>query len=670
MYTNVISKMVLLKGICMDIKWFDDYLNGKSSTAYRHFGAHFKTNEKGESGFQFTVYAPMAKKVNLLGDFNSWSVFGSLMTKIDDRGLFRLFVKNCGMYESYKYHILGCDGVWRDKADPVAFCSEHRPANASRTFDVEGFEFHDKEYLKNRTRNFDKPVSIYEMHLGSWLGLKNDGSYYSCEEISDKLINYIKDYGYTHVEIMPITQYPFDGSWGYQVTGYYSVDSRYGNPKQLMSFVDKLHQAGIGVILDFVPVHFATDSFGLERFDGSCVYEYTGQDEYSQWGTKNFDLGKDPVRSFLISSMCYFMEYFHFDGLRFDAVSNIIYWAGNSERGVNQGGVDFVKLATKTIHARFDSVMMMAEDSSAYGHVTKGFDDNGLGFDYKWDLGWMNDTLKYYEKDPIYKPYQNNLISFSMAYFYSENFILPLSHDEVVHMKGTILNKMWGDYDTKFALVRNLYTYQFAHPGKKLNFMGNELATFDEWDEKKSLSWNLKNYPKHSSVARMIRDLNLIYTSSKVMHVEEYNPENFRWIMVDNSAQSIYAFKREVDGEVMIFIFNMTPNFYGNYNIGVPYKGKYEEVFNSDKGVYSGNDQYNGLPIEADKLPAHNQPFSINIKLASFGALYFRLVGGKPAAKKAEVKPEPAVEVPTKKKKRKAPVKKGAKKTLKKATKK
>lgn len=609
----------------MSTDWFDEYLNGNSVDAYEHFGAHFKKNEKGEDGVEFTVYAPLAQKVNVLGDFNYWSVYDSLMEKIDDRGLYRLFVKGAKMYQSYKYHILGCDGEWRNKADPFAFYAEHRPASASRTFDYRGFIFHDKDFMKKRDRNFDKPVSIYEMHLGSWMGLKEDGSYYSCEEIADRLIDYVKDNGYTHIEIMPITQYPFDGSWGYQVTGYYSVDSRYGNPKQLMSFVDRMHQAGIGVILDFVPVHFATDDFGLARFDGSCVYEYTGENEFSQWGTKNFDLGKDPVRSFLISSMMYFLKYYHFDGLRFDAVSNIIYWDGNSDRGINQGGVDFIKRATYSIHEQFDDVMVMAEDSSSYGQVTKGFDSNGLGFDYKWDLGWMNDTLKYYEKDPIYKPYHSNLLSFSMAYFYSENFILPLSHDEVVHMKGTILNKMWGDYDTKFAQVRNLYAYQYAHPGKKLNFMGNELATFDEWDEKRSLSWNLTKYPKHDSVRRMMRDLNLIYRGNKAMHIQEYNPENFRWIMVDNSAQSIFAFKREVEGETMIFIFNMTGNFYNNYQIGVPYSGEYEEIFNSDKAVYSGNDQYNGLPLKAKKVPMHNQHYSIVLKIASFGAIYLKL---------------------------------------------
>jgi 1,4-alpha-glucan branching enzyme len=640
----------------MDLTWFDSYLYGQSHDAYKHFGAHFKKDEKGQDGVEFLVYAPLAKQVNLTGDFNGWSVYGTEMEKIDYRGLFRAFVPGCGMYQSYKYHILGCDGLWRNKADPFGFFSELRPSSASRTFDLEGMIFHDQDYMAKRDRMFDKPMSIYEMHLGSWLG-SVDGRLLSYEEIAPKLIDYIKANGFTTVEIMPITQYPYDGSWGYQATGYFAVDSRYGNPKQLISFVDRLHCAGIGVILDFVAVHFATDNFGLERFDGSCMYEYSGDSEWSQWGTKNFDLGKEPVRSFLISSMCFFLDYFHFDGIRMDAVSNVIYWGGDCTRGTNQGGVDFVKRATWTVHNFFPTAMMVAEDSSAYGFVTKGFSKEGLGFDYKWDLGWMNDTLKYYKKDPVYKPYHHGLLTFSMAYFYSENFILPLSHDEVVHMKGTILNKMWGDYESKFALARNLYAYQFAHPGKKLNFMGNELATFDEWNEKKSLAWELKKFPIHDAFSRMFRDLNLIYQAHPAMYLQEYNPKRFRWIMVDNSAQSVFVFAREAKGEMLEFVFNMTPNFYNEYRIGVPADGMWEEIFNTDKDVYNGHGQYNGLPLKAEKIPMHGQPYSILIKLASFGGLYLRHVGEVPLEED---------EKPTKKeaavlKKTTAPVKKSPK---------
>ena len=644
----------------MDLSWFDEYLSGNSHTAYKHFGAHLVTLEDGRKGWEFLLYAPEAQSVDLIGDFNSWSVMNNAaMEKIDYRGLFYKFIDNGWEYQSYKYHILGKDGLYREKADPFAFFAELPPASASRLFDIEGMVFHDDKFMKNRTRMFDQPMSIYEMHLGSWLG-QQYGRNLSYEEIAQPLIDHVKGNGFTTVEIMPITQYPFDGSWGYQATGYFAVDSRYGNPKQLMSFVDRLHQAGLNVILDFVAVHFAVDTYGLERFDGSCMYEYQGENEWSQWGTKNFDLGKDPVRSFLISSMCYFLDYFHFDGIRMDAVSNIIYFGGNVNRGINQGGVDFVKRANWTVHNFYPNVMMIAEDSSAYGQVTKGFNSDGLGFDYKWDLGWMNDTLKYYKLDPVYKKFHPNLFNFSMAYFYSENFLLPLSHDEVVHMKGTIVNKMYGDYYTKFALARNLYGYQFAHPGKKLNFMGNELGTFDEWNEKKGLAWNLRSYPIHDSFTRMIRDLNLIYSSHPAMYVEEYNPNRFKWIMVDNSDQSVYAFYRQARGEVMVFIFNMTPNYYENYSIGVPYAGEYEEIFNSDKDIYSGGNQYNGQQIFTSDNWMHGFTQSVTIKLTSYACIYLRLKEdvGLAEDEKERLAKEAPISAPKSPKSRKRSVKK------------
>lgn len=611
----------------MNYTWFDDYLLGQATRAYQHLGCHFAKND-GVDGAWFRVYAPEASSVTLIGDFNSWDLFSHPMNKVDSRGLYEVFVVGVSEYQSYKYHIKAKDGSYLDKADPVGFFSELRPGTCSRTFNIENFIFHDEEFLKKRNRNFDEAMSIYEIHLGSWLG-QVDGRFLSYEEIAPRLIQYVKDNGFTHVEIMPITQYPFDGSWGYQVAGYYSVDSRYGNPHQLMSFVDQMHQAGIGVILDFVPVHFAIDPHSLSRFDGSPVYEYSNENEYSQWGTKNFDLGKDPVRSFLMSSVNFFIEYFHFDGIRIDAVSNIIYWDGNGSRGVNTGAVEFIKRLNYKIHDMHNDVMMIAEDSSAYGQVTKGYE--GLGFDYKWDLGWMNDTLKYYKKDPIYRRYHHGQLTFSMAYFFSENFVLPLSHDEVVHGKGTILNKMWGNYDDKFAGVRNLYAYQFAHPGKKLNFMGNELGSFDEWDEKKSLPWNLKSYPKHDSVSRLIRDLNLIYKAHPAMHFEEYNPIHFQWISCDNSDQSVLVFKREVGNETMVFVFNMTPNFYSSYDIGVPRGGKYVEILNTDKDVYGGWNQYNGGDLYSSEGWYQNQPHRLTLKLASFGAIFLLYVEEKKA---------------------------------------
>ena len=619
-----------------------DFLYGQTTKAYEYFGAHFvKINNK--EGCMFRVYAPQAKEISVIGEFNNWDPGIDVMRKIDDCGVFEIFVPGVREYQSYKYHILTCGNYWVDKADPYGFLSEYKPGSCSRTFSLENFIWHDEEWLKKRTRCFDEAVSIYEVHLGSWLGMR-DGRYLSYEEVADHLIDYVKKNGFTHVEIMPITQYPFDGSWGYQATGFFSVDSRYGNPKQLMSFVDRLHQAGIGVILDFVLVHFATDPFGLVKWDGSNLYEGVGDAEKSQWGSYLFDLGKDPVRSFLMSSVNFFISNFHFDGIRFDAISNVIYWHGDTNRGENHGAIELVKRLTTKIHGEHPSVMLIAEDSSAYSGVTKPVEYGGLGFDYKWDLGWMNDTLRYYGKDPIYRKYQHHQLTFSMAYFYSDNFMLPLSHDEVVHGKGTIINKMWGNYEQRFAKVRNLYTYQWSHPGKKLNFMGNELASFDEWNETKSLPWNLKSFPMHDSVSRLIRDLNLIYVNEKAMHFEEHNPAHFRWLMADNTNQSIYAFQRQVGNETLVFVFNMTPHFYETYDVGVSEPGEYVEIFNSDKDVYGGYNQYNGLPLEAREGYCFNQQYNITIKLASFGAMIFKHV------KKEEKKEEPTsleVEVET-----------------------
>ena len=601
-----------------------DYLMGQTIDAYLYFGAHFIEQNK-VKGVMFRLYAPCADDVSVIGEWNAWDPRVHKMNKIDDSGTFELFIPHLENYLSYKFHFKNAHGEYVDKADPFAFYSEYRPSTASRLFDYQNFIWHDEVFLKERTRNFDKPMSIYEVHLGSWKG-KVDNRNLSYEEIADYLIPYVKELGYTHVEIMPIVQYPFDGSWGYQATGFYSVDSRYGNPKQLMSFVDRMHKANIGVILDFAPVHFAVDSYALFDYDGNHLFESPHMDRmYSPWGSAYFDLGKDPVRSFLMSSMNYFVSEFHFDGIRVDAVSNMLFYDGNKDKGKNEGSIEFLKRLNSYMHARHPSLMVIAEDSSDFYGVTKPLDQNGLGFDYKWDLGWMNDTLKYYSLDPIYKKYEHNKITFSMAYFYNENFLLPFSHDEVVHGKGTMINKMYGTYDEKFALLRNLYTYQFAHPGKKLSFMGNELASFDEWNENKSLPWNLKSFPKHDSISRLVRDLNLIYRHEKAMYLNEYNPHNFSWLMVDNNNDSVLAFERFDENSRLIFVFNNTPNFYEKYFIGVNKEGEYEEIFNSDKDVYGGNNQYNGLPLKTTEFGPYNKPYKIELKLASYGAMIFKL---------------------------------------------
>ena len=603
-----------------------DYLMGQTIDAYKYFGAHFEKRGKVD-GVVFRLYAPMAEDVSVIGEWNNWDVTRDKLAKIDDSGCWEVFIPGLRDYQSYKFHFKNAKGQYVDKADPFAFYSEYRPATCSRLFDYTGFIWHDSSYLNKRNRNFDLPMSIYEMHLGSWKG-QVDGRNLSYEEIADYLIPYIKGLGYTHVEIMPIIQYPFDGSWGYQATGFYSVDSRYGNPKQLMSFVDRMHQEGIGVILDFAPVHFAKDDFALYNYDGAHLFEPADtRRRISPWGSAYFDLGKDPVRSFLMSAMNYFLSEFHFDGLRIDAVSNMLYIDGDKSKGEHSGAIEFLKRTNSYLHQRHPDIMMIAEDSSDFYGVTKPLEYGGVGFDYKWDLGWMNDTLKYYSKDPIYKKYEHNKLTFSMAYFFNENFMLPFSHDEVVHGKGTLINKLWGSYEQKFALLRNLFTYQFAHPGKKLNFMGNELASFDEWNESKSLPWVLKTFPMHDSISRLVRDLNLIYRYERAMHEKEYDPRCFNWLMVDNADQSIFAFERVVGDSRLVFVFNMTPNYYDYYEIGVTQEGTYEEIFNSDKDIYGGWGQYNGLPVHTTDFGPYNKPHKITIKIASLGAMIFKYKG-------------------------------------------
>ena len=601
-----------------------DFLMGQCIEAHNYFGAHF-VNQNGVDGVVFRLYAPCARDVSVIGEWNGWDVGANKMNKIDDCGIWEVFVPGVQNYQSYKFHFLNAKDKYVDKIDPYAFFSEMRPGTCSKVFDNRNFAWHDDPWMKSRTRNFDSAMSIYEMHLGSWYGKAEDGHTLSYEEIADKLIPYIKGMGYTHVEFMPLIQHPFDGSWGYQGTGFFSIDSRYGNPFQLMSLIDRLHQAGIGAIVDFAPVHFAKDKWALAEYDGTKMFEYDNKWRISPWGSYQFDLGKDPVRSFLMSAINYFVDYFHFDGVRVDAVSNIIYYNGDSSIGLNEGAVEFIKRLNAKMHIAHDSVMMIAEDSTAFAGTTKPTEYGGLGFDYKWDLGWMNDTLKYYSLDPIYKKYDHNKLTFSMAYFYADNFMLPLSHDEVVHGKGTIINKLWGDYDQKFALLRNLYAYQYGHPGKKLNFMGNELGTFDEWNEQRGLQWNLKQFPKHDSLSRLIHDLNEIYKYHKAMHFEEHNPERFRWLMVDNKDQSVFAFRRKVDDDVLVFVYNMTTNYYDYINIPVIEEGTYEEIFNTDKDIYSGWGQYNGAPIKSEPGSFEGLPAHITIKLACLGACIFKL---------------------------------------------
>jgi len=594
---------------------------GHCLDAHKVYGAHFEKTDKG-SGVRFTVYAPQAQRVQVSGSFNNWS---GLDLNREQDGTWSLFVPDVSEWSLYKYKIQKLDGFWIEKSDPYGFASEVRPKVSNLVVDLGGFNWNDKTWISKRRKHFNEPMNIYELHLGSWM--KRDGLFWmNYEELVHHLIPYIKDMGYTHIELMPLIEHPFDGSWGYQAHGYFSLTSRYGTPKQFMHLVNQCHINNIGVILDFVPVHFVKDDFGLRYFDGSALYEYASEtDANSQWDTMNFDLWKEEVRSFLMSSASFWMETYHIDGLRVDAVSNLIYWHGNKQNGSNDGAVAFIRRLNYYLNVRFPGVIMVAEDSSDFPKVTHPTTDMGLGFDYKWDMGWMNDTLKYYALDPVYRQFHHHQLTFSMAYFYSENFILPLSHDEVVHGKGTIINKMWGSYEQKFAQVRNLYLYMMTHPGKKLNFMGNELAQFKEFDEKVELDWFLLGFDAHNKFHRYMRDLNHIYFYHSALNKEDYNHKGFKWIDADNAAQSVYAYYREDEHACIVVILNMTPNAFEHFRIGVPHDGLYTEIMNTEKDIYNGSNMCNYFPLNAEDYPSHGYSQSINVRIAPFAGILFEL---------------------------------------------
>ena len=599
----------------------EKFHQGHCLDAHKYYGAHF--DYESAPGVRFTTYAPNARNVQLVGSFNNWEKPLNLERLSD--GSWTVFVPDVAEWTLYKYKIEQADGNWVEKSDPYAFASELRPKSASLVVNLGNFPWRDQMWINRREKYFDKPMNIYELHLGSWM--KRDAhEWMNYEEIAHQLIPYVKEMGFTHIELMPLTEYPFDGSWGYQAYGYFSLTSRYGTPKQFMSFVDECHLNDIGVILDFVPVHFVKDNYGLRYFDGTPLFEYPNpHDANSQWDTLNFDLWKEEVRSFLLSSASFWLETYHVDGLRIDAVSNIIFWHGNKNNGTNDGATAFIRRLNYYLNVRYPGVIMMAEDSSDYPKVTHPTTEMGLGFDYKWDLGWMNDTLKYYSLDPVYRQFHHHQLTFSMAYFYSENFILPLSHDEVVHGKGTIINKLWGDYKQKFAQARNLYAYMFSHPGKKLNFMGNELAHFREFDENVEQDWFLLGYHTHHSFNRFFRDLSHIYKHHSCLSHHDYKHHGFKWIDADNASQSIYSYYREDEESVVIVILNMTPVSYESYRLGVPYKGTYTEIINTEKDIYDGCNMCNFEPLVSEKHEAHRFDNSILVRIAPFAGVYLEM---------------------------------------------
>ncbi len=595
----------------MDFSNLDSFYDGYGLKSYNFFGAHLNS-----AGVMFRLYAPNARSVRIAGDFNDWNDQTTFMNR-NPLGYWELFVEGLKEYARYKYVIEQKDGKLVEKADPYGFYNELRPAWTNKVVSLDDYKWHDEEWTERRSRNFDKPMNIYEVHLGGFKHNAEDKwlTYY---EMIDELILYLKEMGYTHVELMPLNEYGLDQSWGYQQFGYHSVTSRYGSPYQLMMFIDACHRSNIGVIMDIVLAHFVKDSYGLINFDGTDLYEMQME---SSWGTKYFDFSKNTVRSFLMSSAELWLDKYHIDGLRLDAVSNLIYYNGNKQLGENNDAIDFIKKFNYYIHLLHPNVMTIAEDSSDYPHVTSA---EGLNFDYKWDLGWMNDTLKYYSMDPEYRHYHHNLINFSMAYFYSEKFICPLSHDEVVHSKKTIIDKMWGSYEEKFAQCRNLMVYMYTHPGKKLNFMGNEIASFREFDENKQLDWFLLKYPLHDSFKRLIKDLNNIYRYSAAFSQYDYQPRGFKWIDADNSAQRIYSYLRFDDGKrCYVVILNMAPVSYENYDIGVPTYGYFTEIINTEKDIYGGCNMCNYRKVLARKGNIHGMKYKINIRIAPYSAMIF-----------------------------------------------
>lgn len=567
----------------------NDFYIGKMFNAYEYFGAHpYMIDDI--AGVMFRVYAPSAVKIELIGEFNNWQ--GELMNLEGTGGVHSYFSKKAGPSMLYKYRIFNEDGTITDKADPYGFGMELRPNSASKIVDLNTYKFSDAKWMKNRSLNYNHPMNIYEVHLGSWkMNLNNENGWYNYSEIVKELIDYCHEHHFTHIELLPLSEHPSDCSWGYQVSGFYAPTARYGEARDLMYFIDCCHNNGIGVIMDFVPVHFAVDDYGLCTFDGNALYEYPSTDTgYSEWGSYSFNYYRGEVCSFLQSAADYWLSVYHIDGLRIDAVSNIIYWKGDSHRGVNEGGVRFIKCMNEGLKSRHPLVMLIAEDSTAYEKVTAPIEYGGLSFDYKWDMGWMNDTLEYFKIPPSERNHHRGKLMFSMYYFYNELFLLPFSHDEVVHGKATILQKMWGDYEDKFLQARTLYTYMFTHPGKKLNFMGNEIGHFREWDEKQELDYMLLSYNRHDEFHRYFIKLCKIYANTKALYEDEYDSRKFRWLLVESGYECVFAYERIGREESIIVILNMSDKEIINFTFSYDKPAVMKRLLNSDSVIYGGRD--------------------------------------------------------------------------------
>ena len=599
--------------------------------AYEYLGAH-----PYKDGYIFRTWAPNATKIQVLGDFNNWDNTAHPMTRLNKEGVWEAYIPGAKAFDKYKFEITDKKNFARLKADPYAFMNETNGRTASILYDIEGYNWKDSGYIKHRNSrtSYSSAMNIYEVNLGSWKK-QSDCSYYTYRMLADELIPYVVDMGYTHIELMPITEYPFDGSWGYQVTGYFSPTSRFGTPHDFMYFVDKCHENGIAVILDWVPAHFPKDDFALIEYDGSYLYENQGWDrrEHKNWGTRRFDYGRQEVQSFLISSAMLFLDKYHIDGLRVDAVASMLYldydkkpgeWIPN-EHGDNKNleAVAFLQKLNSALFKKFPSVLMIAEESTAWPMVTKPAAMGGLGFNYKWNMGWMNDTLEYIKTDPFFRKSIHDKLTFSMFYAFSENFVLPISHDEVVHGKCSLLNKMYGDYYDKFKSMRAYLAYVFAHPGKKLTFMGTEFAQFKEWDHQAGIDFCLLDFDTHNNLHKFTRALNHFYLDHPELFEEDFSWKGFDWLVADDNTQNILVFRRmDKSGNELIFAVNFSTVTREDYSFGVTAQD-WEEVFNTDSEEFGGSGITNGT-LKAEKTSFKGKEYKLTIKIPALSGVFLK----------------------------------------------